>query len=99
MRPPLALLLLALPFAIAEPKFVSPVAGATISAGAITIAWEDGGNAPSISDLNSYQLLLFTGSNTKPFQLADLKDGSFSGSNPISVTISSSVGGPFPKNA
>ena len=99
MRSPLALLLLALPFAIAEPKFVSPVAGSTISAGTIIVTWKDGGNSPSISDLNSYQLLLFAGSNTRPFQLADLKTGSFSGSNSISATISSSVGGSFPKNA
>jgi hypothetical protein len=98
MRSALALLL-AIPFAVAEPKFVSPAAGSTLSAGTITVAWKDGGNAPSISDLSSYQLLLFTGSNSKPFQLADLKAGSFSGGNSISVTVPSSAGGSSPKNA
>lgn len=98
MRSALALLL-AIPFAVAEPKFVSPAAGSTLSAGTITVTWKDGGNAPSISDLSSYQLLLFTGSNSKPFQLADLKAGSLSGGNSISVTVPSSAGGSSPKNA
>lgn len=91
--------LLALPFAFAEPKFVSPVAGSTLSAGAITVTWKDGGSIPSLSDLNAYQLLLFTGSNNKPFQLADLKTGSFSQGNSLAVTVPSGVGGSSSKNA
>ena len=98
MRSLLALLL-ALPLAIGEPKFVTPAAGSTLSAGIITVTWKDGGSSPSISDLGSYQLLLFTGSNSKPFQLADLQAGSFSGGNSISVTVPSSVGESSPKNA
>jgi hypothetical protein len=100
MRRLLTFLFLGLPFAAAEPKFVNPTAGSILSAaGTIEVTWKDGGNAPSLSDLSYYQLLLFTGSNNKPFQLADLEEGSFSGSNSVSATISSSVGGSSPNNA
>jgi hypothetical protein len=99
MMQSLLALLLTLPLALAEPKFVAPAAGSTLSAGTISVKWKDGGSSPSISDLGSYQLLLFSGSNSKPFQLADLNAGSFSGSNSISVTVPSSVGGSSPKNA
>lgn len=98
MRSLLALVL-ALPFAIGEPKLMTPAAGSTLFAGTITVTWKDGGSSPSVSDLSSYQLLLFTGSNSKPFQLADLKAGSFTEGNSISVTVPSSVGGSSPKNA
>lgn len=97
--PSVLLFLLTLPFTLAEPSFITPVGGSSLSAGTITVSWKDGGSAPSISDLSSYQLLLYTGSNSKPFQLADLKAGSFSEGNTVSATIQPSVGGASPENA
>lgn len=94
--PPLSLLLpllLSLPSTLAEPLLTLPEAGASLPAGPITITWTDGGHAPSISDLNTYQLLLFTGSNNSPYKLADLKTGSFSDGDTVSATISPGSGG------
>jgi hypothetical protein len=94
-----ALLALLFPCAFAEPLFTVPTAGASFPAGTITVKWTDGGNAPSISDLNAYELLLYAGSNSKPFQLAGLKAGMFSDGNAISTTISPTAGGPGPDNS
>ena len=100
MYSPSLLFLLALPLLVrAEPKFVTPAAGDALSPGTITITWKDGGSAPSISDISAYQLLLFTGSNSNPFQLADLKTGSFAEGNTVSATISPGVAGASAKNA
>lgn len=84
---------------LAEPTFTSPAAGDAISPGTITISWKDGGSAPSLSDITSYQLLLFTGSNANPFQLADLKSGSFTEGNSVSATISPGLAGASAKHA
>ena len=64
---PLLLLLAISPFTLADVKFTSPAAGASIPGGtALRVQWEDSGYAPSISDLKSYQLFLCAGSNENP---------------------------------
>jgi hypothetical protein len=46
--------------AFAAPKITSPAAGASlpVSAGSITVEWEDDGEAPKISQLTSFTLQL-----------------------------------------
>lgn len=53
-----------LPPVHADIKFTSPAGGETFSGGgSIRAAWADSGDAPSISDLTSYQLFLCAGGN------------------------------------
>ena len=60
----LALLAAITPFTLADVEFTSPAAGATLTGGgSISIEWQDSGNAPSISDLTTYQLFLCAGGN------------------------------------
>lgn len=65
MLPRLILLLAVLaPVSLATVEFTSPIAGATVAGGStITVEWKDSGEAPSISDLTSYQLFLCAGGN------------------------------------
>ncbi|KAM3419872.1 hypothetical protein BST61_g3201 [Cercospora zeina] len=49
--------------ALADVKFTTPAAGATISAGSISIKWDDSGNTPRLSDLTTYQIQLMQGGN------------------------------------
>lgn len=48
---------------LADVKFVSPLAGSTITSTTIYIAWEESGAAPLISDLGSYAISLCAGGN------------------------------------
>jgi hypothetical protein len=72
MRPSAALfsLLASAPLVFADVSFVSPAPGASVPGGtAFTVTWKDSGNAPSIADLTTYQLFLYSGSNAAPQQL------------------------------
>lgn len=52
------------PYALADIKFTSPSAGATVQGGSvIKVQWKDSGTSPSISDLQAYQLFLCAGGN------------------------------------
>lgn len=67
MRLPFAILpLLATltPLALADVEFVSPAAGASMPAGALSITWKESGTAPKISEFDSYVLELVLGGNT-----------------------------------
>jgi hypothetical protein len=53
-----------LPSVFADVKFTSPAGGETFTGGgSIKAAWTDSGDAPSISDLTTYQLFLCAGGN------------------------------------
>jgi hypothetical protein len=96
MRPSNALFFLAAtaPLALADVEFTVPAAGASVAGGtAFTVTWKDSGDAPSLSDLSAYQLLLYSGSNTAPQQLYSLSTGSFSSGNTLTVTVPVGTGG------
>jgi hypothetical protein len=70
------------PCVFADVKFISPAAGATVTAPTISIEWEDSGNPPQIADLASYQLFLCAGGNEQssfvycpPIQTLPITDG------------------------
>ncbi|KAI9791071.1 MAG: hypothetical protein M1816_004302 [Peltula sp. TS41687] len=100
---PLLLFLAITPFTIADVEFTSPAAGASIPGGtAIKVQWKDSGDAPSTSDLKSYQLFLCAGSNENPTQLVALStDGLFSAGNTASSIqpIQLGIGASTPANA
>ena len=78
----------------ADVEFTAPAAGASIRGGStFTVSWKDSGDAPSISDLTSYQLFLFSGSNAAPFQLTLLEDATFAAGNSITATVPATLGG------
>ncbi|KAM3082026.1 Cell wall synthesis protein kre9 precursor [Clarireedia jacksonii] len=83
--------------AFAYPEFTVPAAGASVAADtAFTITWKDNGNSPSISDLASYQLWLYAGTNASPQPIYEIASaGTFSSSTPesTSATIPASKGG------
>lgn len=96
MRASSALIFLAatVPFALADVAFTVPAAGASVPGGtAFTVTWKDSGNAPSLSDLSAYQLILYSGSNTAPQQLYSLSTGSFTSGNTLTVTVPVGTGG------
>lgn len=79
----------------AYPKFSAPAAGDEETGGSsITITWADNGEAPSISDLASYQLDLYAGSNTAYSSVVNVKPAgtTFSASS-VTATIAKTVGG------
>ena len=49
--------------ALADVEFVTPAAGASIPAGAITVTFKESGTAPLITTFSSYQLFLVAGGN------------------------------------
>lgn len=63
MRRFLLCLLAITPATLADVEFISPAAGASIPAGAITVTWKDSGRAPAISALQSYTLQILVGGN------------------------------------
>lgn len=96
MRPSNALVFLAalVPAALAYPEITVPAAGASVPGGtAFTVTWKDSGDAPSISDLSAYQILLYSGSNTAPQQLYSLSTGSFTTGSTVTVTVPVGTGG------
>ncbi|OCL14200.1 beta-1,6-glucan boisynthesis protein-like protein [Glonium stellatum] len=99
----LALLAAITPFAIADIEFTTPTAGAKLTGGgSINIAWKDSGNAPSISDLMTYQLFLCAGGNDDGtfIQLTSItQSGTFANGNKAVGTISAGVGASTPSNA
>jgi len=83
------------PLAVADVKFTSPAAAASIPGGTtFPVKWADSGEAPSLTDLSSYTLFLFSGSNAAPVQLYQLSTGTFAAGNTVSVTVPLSIGGP-----
>lgn len=60
----LSLLVVATPFCLADVEFTKPAAGAAIAAGALSIAWKDSGDSPSLDDLTTYQIDLMAGGDT-----------------------------------
>lgn len=61
------------PSALADVKFITPAAGASIPAGGtFAVEWKDSGSAPSIADLASYQLFLCAGGNDATNFVCDL---------------------------
>lgn len=83
------------PLTYAYPSFSAPAAGASETAGtAFTITWADNGDAPSISDLASYQLDLYAGSNTASYSVVNIKPaGTAFSSASVTATIAKGVGG------
>jgi len=51
------------PLVLAGFKFTSPVAGAQIPSGAVTVKWVDDGTAPALSTLSTYTMYLMVGGN------------------------------------
>jgi hypothetical protein len=61
---PLAALAALLPVAFAGIEFVSPKAGATLTAGtAIQVEWKESTDGPALADLQTYELFLMAGGN------------------------------------
>ena len=48
---------------VADVKFTSPAAGASVTGSTIAIEWQDSGTSPPITDLLSYQIFLCAGGN------------------------------------
>jgi len=84
----------------ADVKFSTPAAGGSVPAGtAYKVTWTDSTTAPVLADLKSYNLLLFTGSNTNPLPVTTLITGGlFTAGNSVSITVPPGIGGPG-KNA
>ncbi|KAI6246865.1 Cell wall synthesis protein KRE9 [Erysiphe necator] len=79
----------------AYPQITSPAAGASIGGGTtFTVTWAESGDSPMITDLNSYELFLYTGSNTNPQQLYSIAKGDYTADYSLSVTIPVTIGGP-----
>ncbi|KAH8805608.1 Ser-Thr-rich glycosyl-phosphatidyl-inositol-anchored membrane family-domain-containing protein [Xylogone sp. PMI_703] len=83
-----------LPLVIADVSITAPAAGASVPGGTtFTITWTDSNSAPSISDLTSYQIFLYSGSNAAPAQLYSLGQGTFANGNSFTATVPVGVGG------
>jgi hypothetical protein len=57
------LLATVVPYVVADVQFITPKAGGTVKAGALTVEWKDSGDAPPLDTLLSYQLFLCAGGN------------------------------------
>ncbi|RDW65350.1 hypothetical protein BP5796_10042 [Coleophoma crateriformis] len=80
----------------ADVEFASPAAGASVAGGTpFLVSWRDSGIAPSLIDLTSYELSLYSGSNDNPQQLYSISTNTFSATsgNTVSVTIPQDIGG------
>ena len=61
----LTLLALVLPLVVADVEFLTPAPGATEPAGSmITVTWQDSNNAPLLTSLAGYTILLMVGGDT-----------------------------------
>ncbi|KAF2431354.1 beta-1,6-glucan boisynthesis protein-like protein [Tothia fuscella] len=100
---PLSLLAAIVPTILADVQFTSPAPGSSFTGGgSIKIAWKDSGDAPSISDLATYQLFLCAGGNEEAsiVQLYPITDrGIFANGNKAEGTIPVGIGASTPKNA
>ena len=87
--------------ALGDVEFTKPAGGASLTGGTtIQIEWKDSGNAPSISDLTSYQLFLCAGGNANPVQLVSIVEhGQFSSGNEASGVVQLAAGASTPANA
>lgn len=71
----IAILLPLVPVVLCDITITSPTATQIINAaGGITVTWQDNGVFPLLTDLLKYQILLFSGGNDVPFQVALLQD-------------------------
>ncbi|CAD6505892.1 BgTH12-06824 [Blumeria graminis f. sp. triticale] len=78
----------------AYPEITSPAAGTSLPGGvAFTITWIDSGDAPALADLTSYQIFLYTGSNSNPQQIYEIGQGAFSAGNSITANVPVTIGG------
>lgn len=87
-----------IPFAFADVAFTSPAAGASITGTTISIAWQDSGTAPALTDLSSYQIFLCGGGNTDNTytQLVTLvSQGDFTTGSTAQGTITLGLGAPI----
>ncbi|MCJ1420291.1 hypothetical protein MMC32_006648 [Xylographa parallela] len=67
-----ALLALVLPFVIADVEFLTPAPGTSEPAGStITATWQDTKNAPLLTSLGGYTILLMVGGNTDALSVSD----------------------------
>ncbi|KAF8861347.1 beta-1,6-glucan boisynthesis protein-like protein [Acephala macrosclerotiorum] len=90
----LLFLVASVPLAFAYPEFTVPAAGASVPGGtAFSVTWEDSGDAPSLADLTTYTLFLFSGSNASPQQLYSLSQGTIATASTVSVTVPVNTGG------
>ncbi|KAF2469640.1 beta-1,6-glucan boisynthesis protein-like protein [Lindgomyces ingoldianus] len=94
----------ALNLVAADVQFTSPKAGDTLTGGtAIVVEWKDSGDAPSISDLTTYQLFLCAGGNDEAsiVQLVAITtSGTFTVTgNKATGTVGLGIGASTPKNA
>ncbi|KAL3423990.1 hypothetical protein PVAG01_05736 [Phlyctema vagabunda] len=82
-------------YVYADVEFTVPAAGASVAGGtAFTVTWTDSGDAPSLSDLAGYQLMLYTGSNATPQQLYAISTGTHAAAGAtVKVTIPVGTGG------
>jgi len=77
------------PLASAGIKWISPEAGATLTAGtAISVEWEDDGKEPKLADMLTYQLSLMAGGN---------KVDTFVSLHPVTITCWQRVTGATPQ--
>ncbi len=87
-------LLASAPLAFCDVAFSVPAAGASLPGGtAFTVTWTDSGDAPLITDLSSYTLFLFSGSNASPAQLYQLAASTFAAGDTVSVTVPVGISG------
>lgn len=93
---PLAALAALAPFVSAGISFVSPKAGATLTAGtSIDVKWEEGGTGPKLTELLSYELFLCAGGQDGPDQAVLLPittQGLFTAGNAASALVGILVG-------
>jgi hypothetical protein len=64
------------PLALGDVSFTTPsTAGDSFTGGSpFIVKWADSGVAPSISDLTTYQLALYTGANSAPVSIICILD-------------------------
>lgn len=74
LRRALFFLFAPVPFAFGDVSFTIPsTAGDSFPGGSpFTVQWADSGAPPSISDLTTYQLALYTGSNAVPVRITSI---------------------------
>ncbi|MCJ1319938.1 hypothetical protein MMC15_005274 [Xylographa vitiligo] len=99
-----ALLALVLPFVIADVEFLTPAPGASEPAGStITATWQDSKNAPALTSLAGYTILLMVGGDTDATsQQVPTVPAAIAGNHNLGTSITFTVpvtGGPPDKNA